>query len=110
MSSVEVLSQETQWRKIGQKCCEKNPAQKLEEGDEVEVFWRNQLDSEQNWFPGKISSINWDEFFVVDFCVAGKIETDVFEKNTFVSFPARIFEKRFMSGQSCGKPFLGRRI
>ena len=33
-----------------------------------------------SWYPGKISSINWDEYFVVDFCVAGKIETDVFEK------------------------------
>jgi len=32
------------------------------------------------WYPGKISSINWDEYFVVDFCVNGKIETDVFEK------------------------------
>jgi len=72
---------------------EKKSQRSLEEGDEVEVLWRNQLDHELSWYPGKISSINWDEYFVVDFCVKGRIETDVFEKKYIRLISREIFQE-----------------
>jgi len=52
----------------------------LEEGDDVEVFWRESLDKEYLWYPAKIRNINWDEYFVCEFHHDGQKSVDIFEK------------------------------
>ena len=52
----------------------------LEEGDQVEVFWRPAVDKEYLWYLAKIRAINWNEYFVCEFLYDNKDNVDIFEK------------------------------
>lgn len=52
----------------------------LEEGDDVEVFWRPSIDKEYLWYPAVIQSINWDQYFVCQFEHQKQKSVDIFEK------------------------------